>query len=753
MKTSRTPPPPSIPFGVFAGARSHCADSEAGEATVPTDGTMPCSHHPFNFTSVATYMSILCCAVVAIALVGSTNNNYSQVHTKIALSTQLLKQKSLDIRREKDLEAKASADMKEAQSHTTQAEELANNGAEKMKKADSDAEKAKGLQDEAEQERKEAKRLRDQASEDDIFYEVIKANATKLSDMAKGDRIKADEVAFPGSSWCQLRMFQRLCDALGSATRIRTAEAAQLAAVEAKEAFDEYDRAKAIREREEEELIKAEQLEDLAKLDDEEYHQLEVKAKRERESGDEEQKLAEKDQADAINILQKSTDEADEASTIKTKALANSNRAEELREQALEHGQKAYMYGVSASIFATVTLAFFSIRLIAKFGSVLYWHMADYWTCLAHDQKCSPNRGVNMPQVAKKTWDWIPKARIFRCIVECTALLASVAVFAHQWTHFEDYSTRNRGALVLVCGFVSGLAQSLALFTFPAFHSAIGSLDMETDRLLQGRTMRVIALETLSYFALSLTISTLPSIMIILILWINMDATFVALANWFNGPLLWLVFGLGSYFYLRCFQGITAEQLPHVTGSRDDNSQSVSTISKDPVFSTENSNAGNGFPTEQDFLLDKEWGIRIRDYEVIVAESEDTSSDERMDVLLDNSIIRSSQDGRSIESSDMGKNWLTVVTIIMDVLLFPFEVLVLSCMIAIIRVSVSQCLELSFALDHVGFSAKTWWLWVMISVAVMLIAFNITRTCSQHQDRAKQKDGAPALSQVLHVHV
>mmetsp|Transcript_8271 Transcript_8271/g.17875 ORF Transcript_8271/g.17875 Transcript_8271/m.17875 type:complete len:752 (-) Transcript_8271:51-2306(-) len=750
MKTSRTPPPPPIAFAVFAGARSRCADSEAGEAIVPTDGTMPYSHHPFSFTSVATYLSILCFAFIAIAFVGPTNNNYSQVHTKIALSNELLKQKSLDISREKDLETKASADMNEGDSLSAQAQELANSGAEKMKKADRDAEKAKGLHDEAEQERKEAKGLRDQASEDDMLYETIKANATKLSDMAKKDRVEADEVTFPGSSWCQRRMFQRLCDALGSATRIRTADAAQVGAVEAREAFDEYYRAKAVRDREDEELMKAAQLEDRAKHDDEEYHHLEVQAKRERESGDEEQKLAEKDQADAKNILQKSAEEVDEANSFKTKALADSNRADALREQALEHGQKAYMYGIFATVFATVSLAFFSIRFVTKFGSVLYWHMADYWTWLAHDQQCSPNRGVDMPQVARKTWDCIPKARILRWLVECTALLASVAVFAHQWTHFKDYSTRNRGALVLVCAFVSGLAQSLALFTFPAFHSAIGSLDMETDRLLQGRTMRAIALETLSYFSLSLAISTLLSIMLILILWINMGDAFVALADWFNGPFLWLVFVLGSYVYLRCFPGITAEKPPQATGSRDDNSQSVSTISKDPVFRTEDSNASNGCPTEKDFLLDKEWGIRIRDDEVVVAGSVDTSSDERMDVLLDNSIIRSSQDGNSIESSDMGNNSLTVVTIIIEVLRFPFEVLVLSCMIAIIRVSVSHCLELSFAFDHVGFSAKIWWLWATISVAIMLTVFNITKTYSQHQDRAKQKDGAPTLSHFVH---
>lgn len=159
------------------------------------------------------------------------------------------------------------------------------------------------------------------------------------------------------------------------------------------------------------------------------------------------------------------------------------------------------------------------------------------------------------------------------------------------------------------------------------------------------------------------------------------------------------------------------------------------------IFRNEDSNVCN----EQDSLLDRDWGIRIGDYEVIVTGSDDTSSDERMDALLDNSIIRSSQDARSIETSNIGKNWLTVVKIIIDALQFPFEILVLSCMIAIIRISVSQCRQLSFTLDHVGLSTKLWWLWMMISAAIAIILFKITRAWTStpkgawHQDEAAQR--------------
>ena len=321
-----------------------------------------------------------------------------------------------------------------------------------------------------------------------------------------------------------------------------------------------------------------------------------------------------------------------------------------------------------------------------------------------------------------------------RFLVECLGVLASVASFSSQWEGFEDLTTRSRGSLVLLSALIAGFSQSIALSTLPALFGALRSLEVDCNSFLDRRdALKVLIVNTLGHFALSLTIYLLLSTIYVLIGWLSLGTSFIGIVDNVNPFLAWVAFLVCSLFYFRSFSYHAIAKRPSKNVGPNDDSGDKSSIftyaGNESIFRNEEKQGEDktNLPTENDSLLDKEWGLKIGDYDVSVVGSE-TSSDP-IDVFFNNVTRRLSRDSvnsvsTSSEKPDTKKVLGTVIAVIINSIGVAFELLVISCMLAIVKTTIPTCYAVSF----------TWKLGRVINLLIWLVPLVVAiLTCSFKQ--------------------
>ena len=738
MKTSFTPPPQSI-FALLAGESRGVQDIDDG-TTTSGDGVgqdkifADPTFRPPTWSSVARYTIVLCFALCAIALSDVMNVNYNAMTKDIATSKKLLTHKSLDIKEGNELEHLATADAQQSDILDADAKSLKAKGEEDIENANADQKKAQSLRNEAVRDQSEAHEKRVEASNDDRMYKVLRKNATAMMEMSENDLAAANEESTSDSFGCDIPFFRSICDLLGGATRIRAGDLAVQASQEAREALDVYESAIAARDREEEELNQAKELEQQAKRDVKDYQQLDAKAESEMNKGQKEELEATNMYADAHKLLQKSEKEKGEANSLMSKAIDEKSQAERLHNDAVTHGKKAYIYGILGCTIGATTLILFTLRLVIRHGEPFFWSIREASNSICTHHKRSMNHGFDTPQLLSMTWSLIPKERVMHFLVECLGVLASVASFSSQWEGFEDLTTRSRGSLVLLSALIAGFSQSIALSTLPALFGALRSLEVDCNSFLDRRdALKVLIVNTLGHFALSLTIYLLLSTIYVLIGWLSLGTSFIGIVDNVNPFLAWVAFLVCSLFYFRSFSYHAIAKRPSKNAGPNDDSSDKSSIvtyaGNESIFRNEEKQGKDktNLPTENDSLLDKEWGLKIGDYDVSVVGSE-TSSDP-IDVFFNNVTRRLSRDSvnsvsTSSEKPDTKKVLGTVIAVIINSIGVAFELLVISCMLAIVKTTIPTCYAVSF----------TWKLGRVINLLIWLVPLVVAiLTCSFKQ--------------------
>ena len=447
--------------------------------------------------------------------------------------------------------------------------------------------------------------------------------AEGTADAAEATRIEAQAHGEEiGIGVCEvIPILDLVCDWVGGVTAIGLEVSA---AAEVAKAAAEVAAAAAAKADEDAELTLAAEMQAKVAEDTTAATELQAEEAEVASLAEEEEIQAEEEEAKAEQLFAESEAEEEAAAEEEAEAASEEAAAEEAGEEALEHGVKACWDGVMAAIVGMGALGFFTIRFAFSFLVPAAIHTTSMVYSVINHDPCSPLKSIRASE--KYVSYYFHHFAIF---------LLAMGSMSGLLVGMNGYGLRARGGIILLFAFTAGIFQALIMHALPR---GLRSRNQVCQILLDSlkRTLFFTSLFSLE----------------ILILWVNLGNKIFSTSflSWLDKWWLW------AFFILTLAAHIWFLELPNedyalaMLTSTLHEKQSLSSHEVEP----ENSDKQ---PSESDSLLPSK-SAALEDNNQAAQESTPLSSTPEHDLLLQNEIHK---------------------------LQLPLEILVLSCMIALLR--------------------------------------------------------------------